>query len=53
VYRVIRDDGVKVIMGERTVWHSKTRSRLLPNIAGMSAAANRELSAVLSKVDRW
>lgn len=54
VYRVIRDhDGVKIVVGERTVWRSKTRSRLLPNIAGMSAAAIRELGAVLAKIDPW
>jgi hypothetical protein len=54
VYRVIRDgEGVRIVAGERTVWRSKTRSRLSPNVAGMSAAVIRELSAVLAKVDPW
>lgn len=54
VYRVIRDDeGVQIVAGERTVWRSKTRSRLLPNIAGVSAAAIRKLGEVLAKLDPW
>jgi hypothetical protein len=54
IYRIVHDDeGVKVTQGERTVWTSKTRSRLSAKTSGISAAAIREINAALAKVNPW